>query len=331
MLHPCVSWDSVILFCWKQVLCNWQEMGSMLAGSNQSLFSLQGTRHRTEVYYRISLWLRWVGATVLASPPETSCSHGVMGTLYSNHGVACFRSLVCSIVKCWLIPAPIAFYFSGVEYSVVSWQIKAKNLLQCLILLIYLMSTSWAGTVPGTGSRRWCDWEDKGQRIFMAHMVKFYIFIVKTVMFLYWPFLLYLEASEIWCPREHSSMTVRSLLLWPLWGIVFTFLSFYSFFEDFVYHVLFIFTLPITSTISTPDQLCVLFFFLSPTIKPSLSCPYILGWVVFHRWTYQGKCSSTKPTSLSQQLPVAKRTSAGAGLQSAFLSSFWDWVWLELA
>lgn len=44
-------------------------------------------------------------------------------------------------------------------------------------------------------------------------VVKFYIFTAKTVMFLYQSFLLYLEASEIWCPREYSSKTVGSLLL----------------------------------------------------------------------------------------------------------------------
>lgn len=53
-------------------------------------------------------------------------------------------------------------------------------------------------------------------------------------------------------------------------GYSFHIFIFYSFFEDFVYCVLFIFALPITSTISIPDflpdQLCVLsFFFFSFT------------------------------------------------------------------
>lgn len=64
-------------------------------------------------------------------------------------------------------------------------------------------------------------------------------------------------------------------------GYSFHIFIFYSFFEDFVYCVLFIFALPITSTISIPDflpdQLCVLFFFFHQLSSPVWAAHIFLG------------------------------------------------------
>lgn len=127
---PCML-GICILFCWKDFLWNWQGMGSMLVGSNPILLSLQGTRHRTELYYRSHL--DWhVGTAVLASPAETSVSHGVMGIVYSQPRCT-FKVLSAAlpganqdqlyyVLSCWY-------------WMLCCVMAEQSNLLQCLILI----------------------------------------------------------------------------------------------------------------------------------------------------------------------------------------------------
>lgn len=119
----------------------------------------------TGLNYIIESQLDWyIGAAVQASPPETSCPHGVMGWLYSQ-----LRCVFRVLPAIWPIPTHITFYLAGVEWSVVSWWDRVKCLFQCFILLIHLTSTCWVDSMPGTGTRSQCDRESKDHRIIIAH------------------------------------------------------------------------------------------------------------------------------------------------------------------
>lgn len=162
-------------------------------------------------------------------------------------------------------------------------------------------------------------------------VVKIYIFTVETVMLLYYSCPVYLEASEIWYPREPSSLTVDSLLLRPLRARIFTFLFFYSFFEDFLYCILFIFALPVTSTISTPINFVFSSFFFHQLSSPIWAAHIFLdGWSSADELN-RGNALQQSPHLFPSSCQLPREPQLEQDFKSAFPSLFWDWVWLELA